>query len=216
MSNSNLSKSLYQAVMKTLSTKEGKKQSVNQIVSDIKDSNMQAEVPGNAIPAAAQGVLHKDVSVSEAHQMKQANAEAKMGLRPGEQKSPSMGKTAAGAMAVSEEAKEGRGIDKLKKFMDKCEMKKAKTPADKAREASQLKGVHTSGGYTGLEETGRSMAGNEIVSRAPKAGNKYLKEMHHGRGVEMHREKLKELQTMPKPNLPKSEDAQKKRILKRK
>lgn len=67
------------------------------------------------------------------------------------------------------------------------------------------KGVHTSGGFSGLQREGRSQAGNEITSRAPKAGNKYLKEMHHERGKEMHREKLKELKAMPKPNLTKSQ-----------
>jgi hypothetical protein len=69
-----------------------------------------------------------------------------------------------------------------------------------AREKRQ-KGVHTSFGGS----DGRSIAGKEITSRSPKAGNKYLKEMHHERGKEMHREKLKELKEMPKPNLPKSE-----------
>lgn len=66
-------------------------------------------------------------------------------------------------------------------------------------------GVHTSGGFSGLEAEGRSQAGNEITSRAPKAGNVYLKDMHHERGKEMHRKVLNALRSMKKPNLPKSE-----------
>jgi len=174
MEDNNLSKSLYHAVMKALGSKEGKEHAVKHAMKDLEDPNMIAEVPGNHIPATKEGVLHKDISVSEMHQQKQANAEAAVGMRPGEQKMQ-------------------KGIDKLRGFMEKCAMKKAQ------------KGVHTSGGFSGLEEKGQSQAGRLIERAKEPQPNKYLSDLYHERGKQMHRDNLKELKEMPKPNLPKSE-----------
>lgn len=203
MSKNDLSKSMYQAVMKALGSKPANAHAANHIVEDIKDSNMLAQTPPNHIPAGKENVLNKDVSVSEMHQQKQANAQAAVGMPP---KAPAMKKVGFGAMMVNQdegvESPQERGLDKLKKFMEKSTMKKSGKAFDRASH-KDIKGVHTSGGFSGLEEEGRSQAGNEITSRAPKAGNQYLKEMHHERGKEMHREKIKELKEMPKPKLPK-------------
>lgn len=182
MKSNTLSKSLYQAVRKAINSNSASKHATSHVISDIEDSNMIAEAKQH-VPASSEGVLHKDVSVSEMHAQKQANAEASVGMLP---KAPGAEK----------------GVMKLKKFMDNCSMKKNAT---KQWSHKDSKGVHTSGGFSGLEEEGRSQAGNEITGRAPKAGNKYLKDMHHERGKQMHRDKLQELKEMPKPNLPKSE-----------
>ncbi len=198
MSDNNLKKSLYQAFQKALGSKESQAHAAQHIANDILDNNMVAETPANQIPAPKQNVLRKDVSPAEIHQQKQAQAEAKLGMLP---KPPEMKKVGFGAMMVNEDQgmeTPEKGVGKLKKFMQKCEMKKSKGPSYK-----DIKGVHTSGGFSSLEEEGRSQAGNEITSRSPKAGNKYLKQMHHDRGKEMHREKLQELKDMPKPKLPK-------------
>lgn len=72
-------------------------------------------------------------------------------------------------------------------------------------EHKNLKGVHTSGGYTGLEEKGQSQAGRNIERAKEPQQNKYMNEMYHGRGKELHREKLEELRSMPKPKLTKDE-----------
>lgn len=202
MEKKDLNKSMYQAVMKALGSKPERAHAANHIASDIADPNMTAQVPGNHIPATKEGVLHKDVSVSEIHQQKQAQAQAAVGMPP---KAPGAKKSEIGALMVNEAdgmEQPENGIGKLRKFMEKCSMKKSGRNFDRASHQN-IKGVHTSGGFSGLEEEGRSQAGNEITSRAPKAGNKYLKEMHHERGKEMHRDKIKELKAMPKPNLPK-------------
>lgn len=68
-----------------------------------------------------------------------------------------------------------------------------------------LKGVHHSGGFSGLEEKGQSQAGRNIERAKEPQPNKHLNQLYHGRGKSMHEEKLQELKDMPKPNLPKSE-----------
>jgi hypothetical protein len=100
MSN-DLNKSLYQAVAKALGSAQGKKHAAQHIVKDILDPNMQAETPKEHVPASAKNVLHKDQALSEMHDQKQAMAEAKLGMPP------------------------SKGPYKLRKFMEKCSMKKA-------------------------------------------------------------------------------------------
>lgn len=80
------------------------------------------------------------------------------------------------------------------------------TGLDKA--AGHEKGVHTSGGFTGLEEKGQSQAGRNIERAKDKKNPDHLRQLYHDRGKSMHEEKLQELKDMPKPNLPKSELAQ--------
>jgi hypothetical protein len=140
MSNNDLKKSLYQAFKKALGSKQGQAQATQRIVRDILDPNMLAEAPKDHIPANKENVLQKDVSISEMHQQKQAQAEAQLGMPPKMPKTPKMpkmsttpkmpgiNKAAHGALFVNEEQgmeKPEKGISKLKKFMEKCEMKKA-------------------------------------------------------------------------------------------
>ena len=68
-----------------------------------------------------------------------------------------------------------------------------------------VKGVHTSGGFSVLEQTGQSQAGRNYRRSKEKQPNKYLNQNYKGRAISSHEEKLKELKDMPKPNLPKSE-----------
>ena len=89
------------------------------------------------------------------------------------------------SIAISE-----KGIHKLKKFMEKSAMKK------------NQKGVHTSGGFSGLEEKGQSQAGRNY-ERSKTEKNPYLKQLYEGRAKATHEEKLQELKDMPKPKLPK-------------
>jgi hypothetical protein len=72
-----------------------------------------------------------------------------------------------------------------------------------------VKGVHTSGGFTGLEEKGQSQAGRNIQRATEPQPNMHMTKLYHERGKEMHREKLAEQRSMPKPNLPKSEELDK-------
>lgn len=115
-----LQKALHKAILKALSPPD-RSGTVKDIVADIADKNMVAQV-GHEVPASAEPVLHKEMSVSEVHQQKQANAEAAVGMRPGQMK-----KVGFGAMVVNEadgmEGKE-KGIAKLKKFMGKMNSKK--------------------------------------------------------------------------------------------
>jgi len=144
MSNNDLKKSLYQAFKKALGSKQGRAQATQRIVRDILDPNMLAEAPKDQIPANKENVLQKDVSISEMHQQKQAQAEAQLGMPPKMPKTPKMpkmsnmpkmpgiNKAAYGALFVNEEQgmeKPEKGISKLKKFMEKCKMKKAQKGA---------------------------------------------------------------------------------------
>jgi hypothetical protein len=208
MKDSDLKKSLYQAVMKALGSKEGKQHAANHAVADLADNNMSAQMPESHLPASGSSTLHKDVSVSELHQQKQAQAEAKVGMRPG-QSGAGMKKVNAATMMASEDKPE-RGIDRLRKFIEKCEMKKSqKGPAAR----------------------GKTQAGNEITSRSPKSedANPPIREysdvkdgklgrMHQeslagvrvrqGKVAEakkIHQKKLSQLRSESKPNLPKSE-----------
>lgn len=196
MEKKDLNKSLYQAVKKAMSSTHGQKHAVNHIVKDIVDPNMKAQVPKDHIPASSQSVLHKDMSPTEIHSQKQANAQAKLGMPPKSPKMPStpkmpgMDKNAGAVAGVTAVAKMEKGVHKLAKFMQKCEMKKSK-------------GVHTSGGFSGLEEKGQSQAGRLVERAKEPQPNKYLSDMYHERGKNMHRDNLKDLKSMPKPNLPK-------------
>lgn len=73
------------------------------------------------------------------------------------------------------------------------------------KDEKHLQGVHTSGGFSGLKDKGQSQAGRNIERAREPQPNKYLRDLYHSRGVHAHGEKLKELRSMPKPNLPKSE-----------
>ena len=74
----------------------------------------------------------------------------------------------------------------------------------KRSEHAKLKGVHTSGGFSGLEEKGQSQAGRNIERSKEPQPNKYLSDLYAGRGKQMHEDKLAELKAMPKPKLTKS------------
>jgi hypothetical protein len=199
-------KSGNQVVTKAIEGMPNKEHALKHIMADINDANDNAEVPSNHIPANSESVLNKDAdSLSQADKIKQdifkqkeQNAKAQVGQLEAQPPQNNM--------HMKEQIAE-KGIQKLKKFMDNKIAKGSKS-FDRASH-KDIKGVHTSGGFSGLEEEGRSQAGNEITSRAPKAGNQYLKDMHHDRGVSMHAEKLAELRAMPKPNLPKSEEMEK-------
>jgi hypothetical protein len=80
---------------------------------------------------------------------------------------------------------------------------KRQVPVEKAVDHQQ--GVHTSGGFSGLEEKGQSQAGRNIQRATEPQPNLHLKALYHNRGVEAHRKILNTLKAMPKPNLPKTE-----------
>jgi hypothetical protein len=73
----------------------------------------------------------------------------------------------------------------------------------KGQSYNDLKGVHTSGGFTGLENKGQSQAGRNIERAREPQPNSHLANMYHERGKAMHEDKLKELKAMPKPKLSK-------------
>jgi hypothetical protein len=113
-----LQKALHKAILKAMATPD-RSGAVKDIVNDLKDSNMVAQAPKKDVPAGAESVLHKEVSLSEMHGMKQANAEAAVGMRPGQMK---MRKVGIGAMAMSDQPE--KGVAKLKKFVSKNNSKK--------------------------------------------------------------------------------------------
>jgi hypothetical protein len=99
-----------------------------------------------------------------------------------------------------------RIIDHIKSMnpnLPKTELKKGKN--FKLKDYHDIKGVHTSGGFSGLEETGQSQAGRSIKRAKEPQPNKYLSSLYHERGKQTHRDILNALQNMPKANLPKSE-----------
>lgn len=180
-----LNKSLYQAVMKALNSSSSAKDVAQAVIKDINDSDMIAEVPKEEIPATAEGVLHKDVSVSEIHQQKQANANAALGIPP-KPKMPKVGKPTP--MKTSEEGAIEKGVHKLKSFMSNREMKKGQQhPAEKA-------GISTVGSQVRTanfnKEHGFKEAANQGISQAKDNAR-----------IEVWRQK-----NSPKPNLPKSEN----------
>lgn len=194
MEKKDLNKSLYQAVKKAMSATHGQKHAVNHIVKDIVDPNMKAQVPKDHIPASSQSVLHKDMSPTEIHSQKQANAQAKLGMPPKSPKMPStpkmpgMDKNAGAVAGVTAVAKMEKGVHKLAKFMQKCEMKKSK-------------GVH-SPSFSNENDKGRSESGDAVrqagSSRVSKLSSKLM-----GQVKQSHSDNLKDLKSMPKPNLPK-------------
>lgn len=85
----------------------------------------QREMPRPNIPEPCPNCGHVaktegDQALQEAHKMKEDQAKAQVGLRPGE-KAP-MGKANMGQVFMSEKGE--RGLDRLKKFMTKREEKK--------------------------------------------------------------------------------------------
>lgn len=172
-----------------MTTEKGKKHAVSHIVRDIEDPNMAAQVPKDHIPASKQPILHKELSVSEIHQQKQANAEAKVGMRPKMNKMMIYG-------SLMQDENNPKGTHKLKKFMEKCEMKK------------QEKGVHEPKGEYFNAGQSRAGAYNATAQRAKSyksPGSEEVYNYNTEKAKDLHREKLKDLKEMPKPNLPKSE-----------
>jgi hypothetical protein len=123
MGNGGLKKSLYQAFKKALESKRSNSHATQHIVRDILDQNMIPEVPSDRIPAKKENVLNKDMSISEMHQQKQAQAEAQLGMPPkmSGPKMPGMNKVGDTNLMMKEE----KGVGKLRKFMEKCSMKKS-------------------------------------------------------------------------------------------
>lgn len=194
-----LAKSLYQAVMKAIGSSSSNKHAAQHIVKDILDPNHRAQVPADHVPATKESVLHKDVSVSEMHSQKQAQAEAKLGMQPGQQKQ--------------------KGVQRLQKFLEnrKNKLEKGKDLSSKANPGGKHgfakpgeKGIHQppSKGAQISRHPGQSVAGFHArmgaQGRHPKENARY-----------MHAEKLNELRSMPKPNLPKSEEGMEKEEMKK-
>lgn len=112
----NLKKALHKAILKAYQNGRTSK-TTDAIVSDIVDPNSQAQVPSKAIPAASEGVLNKDVTLSELHQQKQANAMAKLGQPPTMGQAPKAGnapKPLKAFMQKMEAKKNGNGCDEMK------------------------------------------------------------------------------------------------------
>lgn len=119
-----LKKSLHKAILKAYQNGRASR-TVDKIVADIEDPNDVAQVPSHELPAPSQNVLHKDITLSEIHQKKQANAMAKLG-QPS--KAPKMDSglkppvTAAGS--ESSPSMKPKAIKPLKTFMQKKEGKR--------------------------------------------------------------------------------------------
>lgn len=175
--------------MKAIGSSSSNKHAAQHIVKDILDPNHRAQAPADHVPATKESVLHKDVSVSEMHSQKQAQAEAKLGMQPGQQKQ--------------------KGVQRLQKFLEnrKNKLEKGKDLSSKANPGGKHgfakpgeKGIHQppSKGAQISRHPGQSVAGFHArmgaQGRHPKENARY-----------MHTEKLNELRSMPKPNLPKSE-----------
>lgn len=188
-------------VMKALDGMPSKEHTVKHIMADLEDPNDIPQVPHNHLPANSESVLNKDADPSLEHNKNLQNIQGQKEMQAKAQLGQ-MESTDSSQKIHMNEGQEN-GVSKLKKFMD-TKMAKSSKSFDRAQH-KEIKGVHTSGGFSGLEEEGKSQAGNEITSRAPKAGNEIMRDMHHERGKQMHADKLKELKGMPKPNLPKSE-----------
>lgn len=119
-----LKKSLHKAIFKAYQNGRASK-TVDKIVADIEDPNDVAQVPSHELPAPSQNVLHKDITLSEIHQKKQANAMAKLGQPPKAPKMSSGLKTSvmAGGSGGGSGMKP-KGIRPLKTFMQKKEGKR--------------------------------------------------------------------------------------------
>ena len=123
----NLKKAIHRAILKAYQNGQSQRHgAVKNIVSDIKDPNSIAQVPTKELPAPSESVLHKDVTVSEIHQQKQANAMAKLGQPPKQPKFTNPPVVApAGAGNPPGGDKKGKALKPLKMFIQKTEMKKA-------------------------------------------------------------------------------------------
>jgi hypothetical protein len=115
----NLKKALHKAILKAY--QNGKKSKVvADVIHDIRDPNNVPQVPAKDLPAPAEGVLNKDISLSEIHQQKQANAMAKLGQAP---KAPSQsGAFKQASMGAS--PKMPKSSKPLQSFMQKKEEKR--------------------------------------------------------------------------------------------
>lgn len=76
-----------------------------------------------------------------------------------------------------------------------------KRKAQHKAKGGKIKGVHESGGYSGLEEKGRSTAGRNYERSKEKQPNKYLNEIYKNRAIEGHKNILSEMKEMPNPKL---------------
>lgn len=162
MEDSTLSKSLYQAVMKTLGSKEGMKNAADRIVSDIKDPNMIANIPDKDLPASKDAVLNKDSDLPRNN--KQLDSDP----------SRSMEKTPFGSMMMSQD--EIKGIHKLRRFLEKYELKKT-AKLDKAyvgfeavKEKAKASGARNPEAVAA--SVGRKKYGTKAFQAAAAAGRK--------------------------------------------
>jgi hypothetical protein len=94
--------------------------------------------------------------------------------------------------------------DKLTELVEDLEKAEGGSKYSQRKTAVEIKGVHSSGGFTGLEEKGQSQAGRNIERATEKDTPEHMKSFYHGRGKQMHEDKLAELKAMPKPKLTKS------------
>jgi hypothetical protein len=114
-----LKKALHKAIMKAYES--GKKsKAVRDIVNDIRDPDYVAEVSPRELPAPSESVLHKDVTLSELHQKKQANAMAQLGqpIKPPSQKG-AFSQALSAPSSPSDSSKPPKGLKPLKSFMQK-------------------------------------------------------------------------------------------------
>lgn len=112
-----LKKALHKAIMKAYES--GKKsKAVFDIVNDIQDPDYIAEVSPRELPAPSESVLHKDITLSELHQKKQANAMAKLGqpIKPPSQKG-AFSQAVAAPSSPSDSSKPPKAPKPLKVFM---------------------------------------------------------------------------------------------------
>jgi hypothetical protein len=184
MEKDNLKKALHKAIAKAYKNGQQTKghHAVAHIVRDIQDPNNVPQVPHKDLPATSQGVLNKDVTLSEMHQQKQANAMAKLG-QPPSMKAPKMPKPLTKFMQNREEKK-----------MSKAKVDQGKTPDQKRdarwdRAGSGQEGVHNP---PFKSAPGMSTSGFEIDQTGkttPVARNS-------------HEKVLGDLKTMKNPKIP--------------
>jgi hypothetical protein len=186
----NLKKALHKAIAKAY--QNGKQKVVNAIVSDIADPNSVAQVSSKDIPATSESIMNKDVSLSELHQKKQANAMAKLGQPakiPGAQAKPTM--SATGAPKTPKMPEMGKMERPLRSFLGKKEEKRQSD-----------KGVHVAANFQ-INRPGVSHAGVSTRAAKTNSAKGAASWLNVNEAKDRHKKVLEEMKQI-KPKLGKS------------
>lgn len=184
-----LKKSLHRAIAKA-------DPALKAILSDLGDDNAEANVDKDSIPSAVpENVLYKAPQQPTIKAPSLSDNAPKIGSGPKNNVPANITQ-----MAINQAPKAPSAPKKMSLSLPKSES------MAKEEEHQRVKGVNTSGGFSGLEEKGQSQAGRLIERSREPQSNKYLGPMYRERGKDMHQKTLSDLKSMPKPNLPKSEE----------